>query len=244
MAKDKGYNVLLMDGQLDVHVVSLFEQKFEKCSFTRVDSDVVDRLIVKDDTLADQLPAEKATILSESFQSLMPTIDKAMFNVSTSAMGTATAPVIITQNEYMRRMKEQAQLQPGMSFYGDMPDSYNVVLNSDHSLVQGVLADVESACPELVELESQLSDARAAENALNEAQKGKKPEEISQSQKDELEEVQKQVIDLQEKKKNDIAAAVSDNQVVKQLIDLALLQNGMLRGEALSNFIKRSVDLI
>ncbi len=244
MAKDKGYNVLLMDGQLDVHVVSLFEQKFEKCSFTRVDSDVVDRLIVKDDTIADQLPTEKATILSESFQSLMPTIDKAMFNVSTSAMGAATAPVVITQNEYMRRMKEQAQLQPGMSFYGDMPDSYNVVLNSDHSLVQGVLADVESACPELVDLDSQLSDARAAENALQEAQKDKKPEEISQSQKDELESVQKQVVDLQEKKKTDIAAAVSDNKVVKQLIDLALLQNGMLRGEALSNFIKRSVDLI
>ncbi len=244
MAKGKGYNVLLMDGQLDVHVVSLFEQKFEKCSFTRVDSDVVDRLIVKDDTIADQLPAEKATILSESFQSLMPTIDKAMFNVSTSAMGAATAPVVITQNEYMRRMKEQAQLQPGMSFYGDMPDSYNVVLNSDHSLVQGVLADIESACPELVDLDSQLSDARAAENALQEAQKDKKPEEISQSQKDELESVQKQVVDLQEKKKTDIAAAVSDNKVVKQLIDLALLQNGMLRGEALSNFIKRSVDLI
>lgn len=244
MAKDKGYNVLLMDGQLDVHVVSLFEQKFEKCSFTRVDSDVVDRLIVKDDTIADQLPTEKATILSESFQSLMPTIDKAMFNVSTSAMGAATAPVVITQNEYMRRMKEQAQLQPGMSFYGDMPDSYNVVLNSDHSLVQGVLADVESACPELVDLDSQLSDARAAENALQEAQKDKKPEEISQSQKDELESVQKQIVDLQEKKKMDIAAAVSDNKVVKQLIDLALLQNGMLRGEALSNFIKRSVDLI
>ncbi len=244
MAKDKGYNVLLMDGQLDVHVVSLFEQKFEKCSFTRVDSDVVDRLIVKDDTIADQLPAEKATILSESFQSLMPTIDKAMFNVSTSAMGAATAPVVITQNEYMRRMKEQAQLQPGMSFYGDMPDSYNVVLNSDHSLVQGVLADVESACPELVDLDSQLSDARAAENALQEAQRDKKPEEITQSQKDELERVQKQVMDLQEKKKTDISAAVSDNKVVKQLIDLALLQNGMLRGEALSNFIKRSVDLI
>ncbi len=244
MATNKGYNVLLMDGQLDSHVVSLLEQKFENSSFTRVDSDVVDRLIVKDDAMGDELPAAKATILSESFQSLMPEIEKANFQVSTSAMGEASAPLVITQNEYMRRMKEQAQLQPGMAFYGEMPDSYNVVLNSDHTLVQGVLADVEAACPELVELESELTDARAAEMALQQAQSSKKPEEVSQSQKDELEGVQKQVADLQAKKNADIAAAVSDNAVVKQLIDLALLQNGMLKGEALSNFIKRSVDLI
>lgn len=181
-ANNKGYNVLLMNGQLDIAVVSMLEQKFEKVRFTRVDSDVIDNLVVKEDKKDDALEADKKEALTTLFKSQLPTIEKTEFNITAQALGENAAPVVITQSEYMRRMKEMANIQAGMNFYGEMPDMFNLVLNSDHALIKDVLSDENG------------EDAK--------------------------------------------------NKVVRQLIDLALLQNGMLKGEALNNFVKRSIDLI
>jgi len=244
-ATAKGYNVLVLDGQLDTALVGMLEQKIEKSSFVRVDGDTVDKLIAKNDDSTSQLEESKASVLTQAFQGLMPKIEKCEFTVSTSSLGAEGTPVIITQSEYMRRMKEMANIQQGMSFYGEMPDMYNLVLNSDHKLVKGVLSDLESACgSELVEISKQIADAQKVVSTLNDAQKDKKADEIAQSEKDDLAQAEKNVTELQDKKREDINQAVSDNEVVKQLIDLALLQNGMLKGESLSNFIKRSVSLI
>lgn len=244
-AKAKGYNVLVLDGQLDTALVGMLEQKIEKSSFVRVDGDTVDKLIAKNDDNTEQLEAGKAAVLTQAFQSLVPKIDKCEFTVSTSSLGAEGTPIIITQSEYMRRMKEMANIQQGMSFYGEMPDMFNLVLNSDHKLVQGVLEDLESACGnELSELDKQIVDAQKVVSTLRDAQKDKKADEIPQNEKDDLDQAEKSVTELQDKKRDDINKAVADNEVVKQLIDLALLQNGMLKGESLSNFIKRSVSLI
>ncbi|MFA6831586.1 MAG: molecular chaperone HtpG [Bacteroidaceae bacterium] len=244
-ATAKGYNVLVLDGQLDTALVGMLEQKIEKSSFVRVDGDTIDKLISKSDDAAEQLEKSKAEVLTQAFQGLMPKIEKCEFTVSTSSLSAEGTPIIITQSEYMRRMKEMANIQQGMSFYGEMPDMYNLVLNSDHKLVKGILADLESACgTELSELDKQIMDAQKVVSTLQDAQKKKKDEEIPQNEKDDLNQAEKNVTELQEKKREDINQAVSDNEVVKQLIDLALLQNGMLKGESLSNFIKRSVSLI
>ena len=244
-AKNKGYNVLLLDGQLDVPMVNMLEQKFEKSRFTRVDSDIIDRLIVKEDQKGEELPQDKSHMLSTVFKGQMPTIQKTEFHVETQAMGETSAPIIITQAEYMRRMKEMAQIQPGMSFYGEMPDMFNLVLNSDHKLVKEVLAETESACAEkLVPVESEIAMLNLRANELNKAHEGKKDEEIPTAEKDELADVHKK-LDEQNKQKEDILNAyAADNKVVHQLIDLALLQNGMLKGEALTAFVKRSIDMI
>ncbi len=208
-AQNKGYNVLLMDGQLDTPMLGLFEQKFEKSRFTRVDSDVVDKLIVKDDVKKEDLSERDKTILTKAFQGSLPKLNKVEFMIDSQSLGESSAPVVITQSEYMRRMKDMSKLQPGMAFYGEMPDMMNLVLNSDHPLIKKVLSDAQAVAQDI-------------EIPAPEPKEGEKKEEP----------------------KKDIKVELKDTKVVSQLIDLALLQNGMLKGEALNNFVKRSVELI
>jgi len=244
-AKNKGYNVLLLDGQLDVPVISMFEQKFEKSRFTRVDSDIIDRLIVKEDVKTSDLDSDKRDNLSSVFSTQMPKLEKIEFNVEVQSLGENSQPVIVTQSEYMRRMKDISKFQSGMSFYAEMPDSYSLVLNSDHPLIKKVLEDAETnAGDTLNQVESEIKGQQARLSALNQAQNKKKPEEITQEEKDDLQNTEKTLDEQRDKKKNIIAEYAKDNKIVHQLIDLALLQNGMLKGAALDAFLKRSVDLI
>ena len=244
-AKSKGYNVLMMDGQLDVPMINMLEQKFEKSRFTRVDSDIIDRLIVKEEKHGEELTADKKEFLSTVFQGQLPKVQKVEFYVETQALGETASPIVITQAEYMRRMKEMANIQPGMSFYGEMPDMYNLVLNSDHQLIKKVLEDTESACAEkLVPVESEIAMLNLRQTELRKAQEGKKDEDISTAEKDELNEVEQKLNEQKQQKTTIINESAADNKVVHQLIDLALLQNNMLKGEALTNFVKRSIELI
>lgn len=244
-AKNKGYNVLLMDGQLDVPMINMLEQKFEKSHFTRVDSDIVDRLIVKEEQKGEELPHDKQEVLSSLFKGQMPKVKKTEFHVEAHALGENNAPIVITQAEYMRRMKDMASIQPGMSFYGEMPDMFNLVLNSDHRLIKQVLSDAETACAEkLVPVESEIAMLTLRRNELQKAQEGKKDEEIPTAEKDELSEVEKKIEAQKTEKENILNGYAAGNKVVHQLIDLALLQNNMLKGEALTNFVKRSVEMI
>ena len=244
-AKNKGYNVLLMDGQLDVPMINMLEQKFEKSHFTRVDSDIVDRLIVKEDQKGEELPHDKQEVLSSLFKGQMPKVKKTEFHVEAHALGENNAPIVITQAEYRRRMKDMASIQPGMSFYGEMPDMFNLVLNSDHRLIKQVLSDAETACAEkLVPVESEIAMLTLRRNELQKAQEGKKDEEIPTAEKDELSDVEKKIEAQKTEKENILNGYAAGNKVVHQLIDLALLQNNMLKGEALTNFVKRSVEMI
>ena len=244
-AKDKGYNVLLMDGQLDVPMINKLEQKLEKSRFTRVDSDVIDRLIVKDEQKGEKLPQDKQEILSTVFNGQLPKLNKTEFHVEVEPLGETAAPVIITQSEYMRRMKDMASIQPGMSFYGEMPDMFSMVLNSDHKLVKQVLDDTESACAEkLVPVESEIAMLKLRETELHKAHEGKKDEEIPTTEKDELKDVEQKLTEQKQQKDAIVNSYAANNKIVHQLIDLALLQNNMLKGEALNNFVKRSVELI
>ena len=244
-AQDKGYSVLLLDGQLDVPTIQTLEQKFEKSHFTRVDADIIDRLIVKEDAKKTQLSEEQSDNLSAVFRTQMPKIEKAEFMVQVDALGEEARPVIITQNEYMRRMKEMSRFQPGMNFYGQMPDSFNIVLNSDHPLVKKVLEESEAATAEALKpIVSELKGQEARLAAIRAAQDKKKYDEITQEEKDQKAEAEKAVQEQKDKKTAVIADYAKGNSIVHQLIDLALLQNGMLKGEALDKFLKRSVDLI
>ena len=244
-AQDKGYSVLLLDGQLDVPTIQTLEQKFEKSRFTRVDSDIIDRLIVKADAPKSDLSSEQSDNLSAVFRSQMPKIDKTEFMVQVDALGAEARPVIITQNEYMRRMKEMSRFQPGMNFYGQMPDSFNIVLNSDHPLVKKVLSDTEAATTEALKpIDAELKGQEARLAAIRAAQDKKKYDELTQEDKDQKAEAEKAVQEQKDKKQAVIAEYAAKNDIVHQLIDLALLQNGMLKGEALDKFLKRSVELI
>ena len=244
-AKNKGYNVLLLDGQLDTPCVNMFEQKFEKSRFTRVDSDIIDRLIVKEDLKKNELDSEKTDILSATFRTQLPTLDHIEFNVEVQPLGENNTPSLITQNEYMRRMKDVSRYQSGMNFYAQMPDSYSLVLNSDHRLVKEVLEESEKECSEeLKPILSEIKGLQARLSILNQNRKDKKPEEITQEEKDDMQNTEKSLGEQRAKKEQVIAEHAKTNKVVHQLIDLALLQNGMLRGAALNSFIQRSVDLI
>ena len=244
-ATNKGYNVLLMDGQLDIAVVSMLEQKLEKCRFTRVDSDVIDNLIVKEDKKANTLNNSQIEAINNIFKFQMPKLPKTEFEVITQAMGENNIPIILTQSEYMRRMKEMANIQTGMSFYGEMPNMYNVVLNCDHQLVKNIINDEEAQCAASVQpIQQQMDEVNKQRNELKDQQKGKKDDEIPQADKDKVNELDKQWDELKKQKENLYAEYASKNPQVKQLIDLALLQNGLLKGEALSNFIKRSIELM
>ena len=244
-AQTKGYSVLMFDGQLDVPMVSMLEQKFEKSRFSRVDADIIDRLIAKDDTKKEQLDAADSDKLSEVFRSQMPVGNKVTYNVEVEALGEESTPVIITQSEYMRRMKEMSHFQSGMSFYGEMPDSYTVVLNSDHRLVKEILNDANASVTEpLKPIEAELKGLQARLDALRQSQGKKKPEEVTQEEKDDLQNTEKSLNEQRDKKNKVLADYAGNNKVVHELIDLALLQNGMLKGEALDKFVKRSVDMI
>lgn len=244
-AKAKGYSVLLLDGQLDNPMVSMLEQKLEKTRFSRVDADIIDRLIQKEDKKESELAKDERTNLEQAFRSQLPKMEKTEFYVDVQALGEQTLPVLITQSEYMRRMKEASKFQAGMAFYAQMPDAFNLVLNSDHPLIKQVLEDGKTACAaELQPVESELKGLEARLAALHQSQNGKKPEEISQEEKDDLKNTEQSIEEQSTKKNGIIAAYAAGNKVVHQLIDLALLQNGMLKGAALDSFLKRSVDLI
>ena len=244
-AKAKGYSVLLFDGQLDAPMVSMLEQKFEKSRFTRVDSDIIDRLIVKEDVKKDELSVEERDNMTQVFSSQMPKLEHAEFMVNVEALGENAQPVVITQNEYMRRMKEMSQFQPGMSFYQQMPDSYNLVLNSEHPLIKKVLDDTKAACGEtLAPIDDEIKSLEAKQSALKQLLDKKKPEELTQEEKDERQNTEKTISEQKEKRNSIIAGYAKNNKIVHQLIDLALLQNGMLKGAALNEFLKRSVDII
>ena len=244
-AKDKGYSVLLLDGQLDVPAIQMLEQKFEKSRFTRVDSDIIDRLIVKEDAKKSELSQEQSDNLSALFKSQMPKMEKTEFMVQVDALGAEARPVIITQNEWMRRMKEMSRFQQGMNFYGQMPDSFNIVLNSDHELVKRVLNDSEGATAEALKpIESELKGQEARLAAIQQQQDKKKYDELTQDDKDMKAECEKAVQEQKDKKQAVLSDYAAKNDIIHQLIDLALLQNGMLKGEALDKFLKRSVELI
>ena len=244
-AKAKGYSVLLLDGQLDTPMASMLEQKLEKSRFTRVDADIVDRLIVKEEAKKSELTDDERDNLSEIFRSQMPKMDKAEFMVDVLPLGEANQPVVITQNEYMRRMKDMSRYQEGMGFYAQMPDSYSLVLNTDHPLVKEVLDNATKATADALKpVVSELRGQEARLAALEQSQNGKKPEEISQEEKDDKANTQKAINEQRDKKKQIIDEYAAGNGVVSQLIDLALLQNGMLKGARLNAFLKRSIDLI
>lgn len=244
-AKEKGYSVLLLDGQLDVPVISMLEQKFEKSRFTRVDSDIIDRLIVKEDIKKNVLGEEESDNLSSVFRSQIPAIDKVDFYVEVQSLGEKASPVTITQSEYMRRMKDMSRYQAGMSFYAQMPDSYSLVLNSDHALIKKVLEDCKAGTADALKpIVSEIKGQEARLAALRQSQNGKKPEEISQEEKDDLQNTEKAVNEQRDKKKAVLADYAKGNSIVHQLIDLALLQNGMLKGASLDAFLKRSIELI
>ena len=244
-AKQKGYSVLLFDGQLDTPVAQMLEQKLEKSRFTRVDGDIIDRLIVKEDAKKTELTDEQTDSLSQVFKSQMPNIEKTEFNVEVQSLGEQMQPVVITQSEYMRRMKDMSRYQSGMGFYAQMPDMYTIVLNADHELVKRVLADTESNTAEALKpILGELKGQEARLAAIRQVQDKKKYDELTQEEKDDKANTEKAVQEQKDKKNNVLADYAKQNSIVHQLIDLALLQNGMLKGAALDAFLKRSVELI
>ncbi|MDR2147114.1 MAG: molecular chaperone HtpG [Tannerella sp.] len=244
-AKDKGYNVLLLDGQLDIPLIGMLEQKQDKTTFVRVDSDTVGNLIRKDEAKEVSLTEEQRNALQEVFKSKIPTLEKTDFVVTFESLGKDANPVMITQSEYMRRMREMAAIQPGMSFYGELPDSYNLVLNSEHKLVKKVLADEENACNAKVKpVLDEIKGWETRQHDLREIQNKKKSDEITESEKQELTDANKKLDELREQRNSIYRDFAKDNNLVSQLIDLALLSNGMLKGESLSRFVKRSAEMI
>lgn len=244
-AKNKGYNVLTMDGQLDIALISLLERKFEKSRFTRVDSDTIENLIAKEEHKASTLSENEREVLTGIFQSQIPSMDKKEFYVQAQAMGENGAPVMITQAEYMRRMKEMAAIQAGMSFYGDMPDMYNILINEEHPIIKRVLGEAEAECAaELRPIDEKTATLEGRRKELYDARKDKKDDEIPQSEKDELAQVEKDITTAKSDKEAILAKYAANNSTVCQLIDITLLQNNMLTGEALNKFVKRSIEMM
>lgn len=237
-ANDAGYSVLVMDGQLDSHFVGLLEQKIEKSRFVRVDSDVITNLIPKADKAQVDLTATRRNILTTLFKSQIPEVENSQFMVTFEAIGSSAAPVVITQNEYMRRMKEMAALQPGMNFYGEMPDSYSLVINTDHPLVKKISDEAGSNLDATVEpMEKMIEEDNKRITSL-------RGDKASDADKAEADELVKKVDKIRTDESQAISAYASGQPVVRQLIDLALLGNGLLRGAELSRFISRSVELL
>ena len=245
-ARAKGYSVLLANGQLDVPTLSMLEQKFDKSRFVRVDSDVIDHIIAKkDETKGEKLGENDVDTLTQAFQSQLPKVEKAEFMVSVEPLGETAQPIVATQNEYMRRMKEMSQYQQGMGFYAQMPDTYTIVLNSDHAIIKQILSESNTSTAEKLQpIRSEIKGLQAREAVLRQAQGKKKPEEVTQNEKDELKNTEEELTKQRNEKNTVIADYAKNNNAIHQLIDLALLQNGLLKGAALDKFIKRSVDLI
>ena len=245
-ATAKGYDVLLMNGQLDPHFIGMLEQKLGKCRFVRVDSDLIDRLIQKKDNQASAaLNEQQRDIMTTVFKSQIPTIEKSDFLVMFEPVGATAQPIVITQNEFMRRMKDMAAIQPGMAIYGELPDSYNLIVNTEHPLTQRIIADTESSCKEqLTPILDELNTVNAEITRLQEAKKDKKDEEIPVADKEALKSAEEKAKELRSKESDVLKTYADKNPLVRQLVDLALLSNNMLKGEALNNFIKRSVDIL
>ena len=243
-AKGKGYDVLLMDGQLDTHFINHLEQKNSDHRFVRVDSDVIDKLIPKEETKEVALSHEEQEELRAVFTSQLPK-EEGMFMVNFEAMGENGDPVIVTRSEFMRRMKEMAAMNPGMGFYGAMGDQYTLVVNTDHKLVNAILEnEKEEMSAQLEPINFEIKETEKKQAELDELNKGKKDEEIPQVDKDRKSEYSKTIADLNKQKNSLLEEYGKGNKVVGQLIDLALLANGLLKGEALNRFVKRSVELI
>lgn len=242
----KGYNVLLMDNNLDVAIVGMLEQKLgNNIRFQRVDSDSIDKLIVKEDNAVAALEYSLENMVTTVFNSQMPKLEKVDFNVNVQPMGENALPIMIARSEYMRRMKEMATIQSGMGFYGELPDMMSVIINQDHKLVKRVMDETGAACNDKVKpLSDELDALQARAAELKKAKEGKKEEDIPEAEKNELTDVEKQIADKEDAIKAIYTDYATGNKVVHELIDLALLQNGMLKGEALNSFIKRSVELI
>lgn len=242
-ANDKGYNVLMMDGQLDIPFVSMLEQKNEKSRFVRVDSDVIDNLIRKEDDKKSELSADEQAMASTLFKSQIPAIEKSEFYVSFAALAATDQPVVITQSEYMRRMKEMAQFQSGMNFYGELPNAYNLTLNTNHPVVKKVIEAANSSLEgELKPVNEELKATDAVIEAIKSLDKDGKG--VPEDKKADLKTNEDKATELRAKKDELISKYAAGNDTVKQLIDIALLGNGLLKGEALSNFLKRSVSLL
>ena len=245
MAQAKGYDVLLMDGQLDIHFIGQLEQKLEKCRFVRVDSDVVENLVKKENKDADALSAEQREIMTTVFKSQIPAIEKADFLVMFEPIGENAQPVIITQNEFMRRMKDMSAMQPGMNFYGELPDSFNLIVNTEHPLSKRILSETESACnADVAPIQAEIKTLQEDIEKLRDSHKNKKDDEIPVTEKEDIRTKESKVDELRKQEENLLATYAGSNSLVRQLIDLALLSNNMLKGEALSKFVKRSVELL
>ncbi|HJC16476.1 MAG TPA: molecular chaperone HtpG [Candidatus Alistipes stercorigallinarum] len=246
-AKSKGYDVLVLDGQLDSHYINWYESKHTDCRFERVDSDVVEKLIQKEDTLKMSLTEAQQELMRPVFESQMPKDEKIHYNISFEAMSPTEAPVVITQNEFMRRMKEMARVGGGgmSQFYGQMPDSFTIAVNANHPIVIDILADVEKAYGDKLKTTTKKIDAAVAEEKrFEEVIKDKKEEELSAEEKSMHEELSKKVVTLRDERDQRLREIGADNKLVKQIIDLALLTNGMLKGKNLTDFIQRSISLI
>ena len=258
-AKEKGYDVLLMDGELDVHAMSQFEQKSYDTSspdspdasspktirFVRVDSDVIENIIQKEDKAKVELTANEEDALRYSFESQLPKTDKTRYDVSLEAVSADALPVFLTQNEFMRRMKEMSAHQQGMSFYGNMPDQYNLVINTANDKVKALLAEITAACAEgTTPLLDQLATKQAEEKTLQEAQKGKKDADLTQEEKDAVTNVTKELAALKQQLKEQYSTYAASSDKLHQLIDIAMLAAGQLKGEALAKFVNRSVELL
>jgi molecular chaperone HtpG len=242
-AKAKGYDVLLMDGQLDAHLINHLEQKFKDSRFTRVDSDVIDKIIEREGSEKSAVPAAISEDLSVIMESQVP--ESARFMVSVEPLGENDNPVIITQNEFMRRMKDMSAMSGMDSFYGNMPESYNLVVNSDHPLVQKIIAEKDKKLSaKLTGFEDSIKPLKEELEVVEKATKGKKDEEVDQAQKDKKQELREKISGIESEKRSLLQDFGKKNKLAKQIIDLALLSNNMLKGEALTNFVKRSVELI
>ncbi len=243
-AKAKGYNVLLMDGQLDTHFINYLEQKHTDHKYLRVDADVLEKLIQKEDVRKTELSEAEQEELRPVFTSQLPK-DNGMFFVNFEALGEDGDPVVVTRSEFMRRMKEMAAMNPGMGFYGAMGDQYTLVVNTDHKLVKGVLeSERHEMTSKLEPINFEICEIEGKKTELEELNKGRKDEEIPQVDKDRLKEFNEKLDSMRKQKESLLEEYGKENKIVGQLIDLALLANGLLKGEALNNFVKRSVELI
>ena len=246
-AKAKGYDILEMNGQLDNHYIQYYESKHEKVRFVRVDSDVVDNLIRKQTRQAMSLTSEQQQIMRPVFESQLPTDEKIHYNVSFEAMSKEEAPVVITQNEFMRRMKEMAEVSGGQMsrFYGEMPDNFTITVNGNHPIVLDILGEVETAYGDkLRTIGKKITAAEQEESRFEETVKGKKEEELTTEEREMRESLSKRVVELRDERNGRLAEIGRENSKVRQIIDLALLSNGMLKGKNLTEFIQRSISLI
>ena len=245
-AVSRGYDVLLMNGQLDPHFIGMLEQKLEKSRFVRVDSDLIDKLIKKSDTTSNTaLDEQQRDMMTSVFKSQIPAMEKSDFLVMFEPVGATAQPIVITQNEFMRRMKDMAAIQSGMAFYGELPDSYNLIVNTDHPLSQKVIADTESACKsELTPILDELKTVNEEIERLQEANRDKKYEAFPVVDQEALKHAEEKAKELRAKESDILKTYADRTPLVRQLVDLALLSNNMLKGEALSKFIKRSVEML